>query len=101
MCGDCRIADLFYHCPEPSQGCAKHLLNGPCGGTDERGMGEVHPERRCYWNGVIEAALAEGKFDQLYRIQLPKNPRLQHTSSWRNEVLGLRAETLDLGRPAH
>jgi methylenetetrahydrofolate reductase (NADPH) len=101
MCGDCRIAELFYHCPEPSQGCAKHLLNGPCGGADERGMCEVHPERRCYWNKVIEAALAEGKFDQLYQIQLPKNPRLQHTSSWRNEVLGLRAEAMDLGKPTH
>ncbi len=100
MCGDCRIADLFYRCPEPTQGCAKHQLNGPCGGADLAGNCEVHPERRCYWNGVIETALRSGRFDELYPLQFPKDPSLLHTSSWRNEVLGLRAEPLDLGVPA-
>lgn len=101
MCGDCRIADLFYRCPEPTEGCAKHQLNGPCGGADLNGNCEVHPERRCYWNGVIETALRAGRFEELYPLQFPKDPSLLHTSSWRNEVLGLRAEALDLGKPAH
>lgn len=101
MCGDCRIADLFYRCPEPTAGCAKHQLNGPCGGADLEGNCEVHPERRCYWNGVIETALRAGRLDELYPIQFPKDPSLLHTSSWRNEVLGLRAEALDLGKPTH
>ncbi|MBI2503163.1 MAG: methylenetetrahydrofolate reductase C-terminal domain-containing protein [Candidatus Latescibacteria bacterium] len=101
MCGDCRIADLFYRCPEPTAGCAKHQLNGPCGGADLGGNCEVHPERRCYWNQVVETALRTGRLNDLYPIQFPKDPALQHSSSWRNEVLGLRAEALDLGRPAH
>ena len=101
MCGDCRIADLFYRCPEPTSGCAKHQLNGPCGGADTSGNCEVHPERSCYWNEVIEKALRAGRFEELYPVQFPKDPSLLHTSSWRNEVLGLRAEALDLGKPAH
>jgi len=99
MCGDCRIADLQYQCPEPTNGCAKHQLNGPCGGADEDGMCEVHPERRCYWGQVIEAALIDGNMESLFKIQLPKDPKLLHTSSWRNEVLDLVAQPLDLGHP--
>ena len=99
MCGDCRIADLQYLCPEPTSGCAKRQLNGPCGGADEQGMCEVHPERRCYWGQVIEAALQSDGLENLTRIQLPKDPRLAHTSSWRNEFLDLCSKPLDLGRP--
>jgi methylenetetrahydrofolate reductase (NADPH) len=29
-CGQCRIADTLYICPET---CPKGLTNGPCGGT--------------------------------------------------------------------
>ena len=99
MCGDCRITDLQYLCPEPTSGCAKRQLNGPCGGADEKGMCEVHPERRCYWGQVIEAALLDGNLDNLCKFQQPKDPRLLHTSSWRNEFLELCPETLDYGRP--
>ncbi len=99
MCGDCRIQYLHYLCPEPTRGCAKRLLNGPCGGADEKGMCEVRPERRCYWGEVIERALATGTLPQLAPLQLPKNPRLQHTSSWRNEFLGRCPLPLDLGDP--
>ena len=97
MCGDCRIADLHYLCPEPTRGCAKRLLNGPCGGADTDGMCEVHPERRCYWGKVMEAALSRGEFADLAAIQPPKDPRLQHTSSWRNQAQNLQPAKLDLG----
>ncbi|MDA0746387.1 MAG: methylenetetrahydrofolate reductase C-terminal domain-containing protein, partial [bacterium] len=99
MCGDCRIADLQYLCPEPDHGCAKRQLNGPCGGTDENGMCEVHPERLCYWGEVIQRALRAGQMEDLYRFQIPKDASLLRTSSWRNEVLGLCQEPLDLGCP--
>jgi hypothetical protein len=99
MCGDCRIADLCYLCPEPGRGCAKGLLNGPCGGADEAGRCEVHPERRCYWGEVVERALAEDCLEELSLIQLPKDPQLQHTSSWRNLFLDLCPAPLDLGSP--
>jgi methylenetetrahydrofolate reductase (NADPH) len=96
MCGDCRIPDLQFLCPEPTSGCAKRLTNGPCGGADESGNCEVVPERRCYWGEVIERALKAGEFDTLGAFQLPKDPRLAHTSSWRNEVLGLCPKPLKL-----
>lgn len=99
MCGDCRIPDLQYMCPEPSRGCGKRLTNGPCGGADTQGMCEVFPDRSCYWERVIEAALRGGGLDELTRFQLPKDPQLKHTSSWRNEFLELVPTSLDMGLP--
>jgi hypothetical protein len=99
MCGDCRIPYLQYLCPEPTRGCAKRQINGPCGGADEKGMCEVHPERRCYWGEVIERALATGSLPALAQFQLPKDPRLQHTSSWHNEFTGRCPLPLALGEP--
>lgn len=99
MCGDCRIADLAYMCPEPTSGCAKRLLNGPCAGAALDGGCEVIPERRCYWGKVIEASLASGSVDGLFPLQPPKDPTLVHTSSWRNEVEGKCPIPLDLGMP--
>ena len=60
---------------------------------------EVHPERRCYWNEVVETALRADRFDELYSVQFPKDPSLLHTSSWRNEVMGLIPPPLDLEGP--
>ncbi len=99
MCGDCRIPDLAYMCPEPTQGCAKRLLNGPCAGADLQGGCEVIPERRCYWGQVLEASLAGDGVESLLALQPPKDPSLAHTSSWRNEMEGLCPEPFDLGRP--
>jgi len=99
MCGDCRIPDLQFMCPEPSWGCAKRLLNGPCGGADENGLCEVYPERRCYWGKVIESALQKNEVGELCKFLPPKDHRLLHTSSWRNDVLGLCPKPLELGGP--
>jgi methylenetetrahydrofolate reductase (NADPH) len=98
MCGDCRITDLAYLCPEPTSGCAKRLLNGPCAGADLSGGCEVIPERRCYWGRVIEAQLAGGDLDALQPLQPPKDFSLDHTSSWRNEVLHDCPKLFDVGR---
>ena len=99
MCGDCRIPNLQFLCPEPTNGCAKRLINGPCGGADEEGFCEVVPERRCYWGEVIERAMKAGEVKMLTEFQLPKDPRLVHTSSWRNEVLGLCPKPLKIEDP--
>ncbi|MBT4613212.1 MAG: hypothetical protein HOC05_24405, partial [Gemmatimonadetes bacterium] len=99
MCGDCRIPDLAYLCPEPTAGCAKRLLNGPCAGADLQGGCEVIPERRCYWGRVMEATLATDRVEALFSLQPPKDPTLVHTSSWRNEIEGLCPQPLDLGLP--
>ncbi|MFA6107284.1 MAG: methylenetetrahydrofolate reductase C-terminal domain-containing protein [Candidatus Latescibacterota bacterium] len=99
MCGDCRIPYLHYLCPEPSRGCGKRLVNGPCGGADAAGMCEVYPERRCFWGQVIERALADDALRGLTALHPPKDPRLQHTSSWRNEFLGRCPQPLAVGDP--
>jgi len=62
------------------------------------------PERRCYWGDVIERALKAGEFKQLAGLQMPKDPTLVHSSSWRNELLGmcpkpLRIEDVDCAVP--
>ena len=98
MCGDCRISDLAYLCPEPTAGCAKRLLNGPCAGADLNGGCEVIPERRCYWGRVIEAQLATGDLHALQPLQPPKDFSLVHTSSWRNEVQRRCPDVFDVGR---
>lgn len=97
MCGDCRIAELAYLCPEPTRGCAKRLLNGPCAGADLAGNCEVDPDRPCYWGRVLEAQLLDGGLAPLQSLQPPKDPKLAHTSSWRNEVLGRTAQSFDAG----
>jgi len=99
MCGDCRIPDLHYMCPEPTQGCAKRLINGPCAGAYVDGMCEVDNTRRCYWGRVIEAGLKGDGLESLVPLQPPKDPALVHTSSWRNDSLHLTADKLDLGEP--
>jgi methylenetetrahydrofolate reductase (NADPH) len=100
MCGDCRIADLQYRCPEPARGCFKSLLNGPCGGATVDGRCEVDPARPCYWRLVVESALATGTLAQLYQAQTPRDPALRGTSSWRNFALGQAASPLAIGQPA-
>ena len=97
MCGDCRIQHLAYLCPEPTDGCAKRLLNGPCAGADLAGGCEVIPERRCYWGRVIEAQLADGGLAPLQALQPPKDFSLAHTSSWRNDVLHKVPQLFDVG----
>lgn len=51
-CGDCRLSELAYLCPQ--SGCAKFLLNGPCGGS-LNGWCEVYPKKkRCFYVRIFE-----------------------------------------------
>jgi hypothetical protein len=45
-CGDCVLSDFGGICPVTR--CAKHMLNGPCGGSREDRC-EVRPDRACAW----------------------------------------------------
>ncbi len=82
-CGDCRLADLAYLCPQ--SGCAKYMLNGPCGGS-RNGWCEVYPNhKRCFWVSVYDRLSPLGLTDSLKNDFLPpRDWNLNNTSSWLN-----------------
>jgi ferredoxin len=52
-CGECMLAEFGGICPVTR--CAKHMLNGPCGGsTSERC--EVSADKPCAWQPHLQAA---------------------------------------------
>jgi len=73
-CGDCILAETGGVCPVAR--CAKGLLNGPCGGS-ENGKCEVDPERDCAWALIIEQLKKQGKLHLLEEIRPPKDYQLK------------------------
>ena len=69
-CGDCMLDLTFGICPVA--GCAKTLLNGPCGGSNN-GKCEVDPDVDCAWAKIVDRAEALGRLDDLERIIPPKD----------------------------
>jgi len=76
-CGDCILALTGGICPVAR--CAKGLLNGPCGGSED-GKCEVDPERDCAWALIYEQLKQRGKLQLLDEIRPPKDYQL---SGWR------------------
>ena len=66
-CGDCTLAVFGGICPFTR--CAKKLINGPCGGS-QNGRCEVNSETDCAWHLIIERLKTLGQMDNL-RIYLP------------------------------
>jgi methylenetetrahydrofolate reductase (NADPH) len=89
-CGDCALYEFNYVCPQ--QGCAKHLLNGPCGGSID-GYCEVYPfEKKCFFIKSMERAPSKKQVKKLLlpnsQFYLPpRNWALDKTSSWLNFYL--------------
>ena len=69
-CGDCMLDKTGGICPITR--CAKSLLNGPCGGS-ENGKCEVDPERDCAWALIIERLDKLGRLDELEAVVPPKD----------------------------
>jgi ferredoxin len=69
-CGDCILGLTVGICPIAR--CAKQLLNGPCGGS-QNGVCEVDPDIPCAWQLIWERAVKLGRLDQLLEIQPPKD----------------------------
>ncbi len=90
-CGECRLADLAYLCPQ--SGCAKYLLNGPCGGSRD-GWCEVYPGRkRCFYVRLYERLKRYGLTDSFLSTTLPPRDWSRHnTSSWLNFFKDLEKE---------
>ena len=64
-CGSCRLGQFAGICPISR--CAKHLFNGPCGGSRE-GKCELNPQLECGWQLIYDRAKATDVLDQLESI---------------------------------
>ena len=69
-CGDCMLAEFGGICPVTR--CAKHMLNGPCGGSTEERC-EVAEDKPCAWQLIHKRLSAIGQLDRLEKIQPMKN----------------------------
>jgi ferredoxin len=67
-CGNCRLGEFAGICPITR--CAKHLLNGPCGGSQD-GKCEVHRDLDCGWQLIYQRAGALGVLDTFEEIVPP------------------------------
>jgi len=73
-CGDCVLHLTGGICPITR--CAKSLLNGQCGGTNN-GKCEVEPERDCGWHLIYERLKALGKLENYKKM-----PKLRDYRNW-------------------
>jgi hypothetical protein len=69
-CGDCVLEFTGGICPIAR--CSKHLLNGPCGGS-QGGKCEVDPDIPCVWQEIVDRLTKLGRLDKLERLVPPKN----------------------------
>jgi len=69
-CGDCMLEFTGGLCPIAR--CSKHLLNGPCGGS-QGGKCEVDQDIPCVWQQIVERLTKLGQLDKLEKLVTPKN----------------------------
>ena len=70
-CGDCMLEYTGGICPITR--CAKQLMNGPCGGTDEGGFCEVDPDTPCAWHDIWKRMELLDIQDELMEVRPPKD----------------------------
>ncbi|MGQ9575001.1 MAG: methylenetetrahydrofolate reductase C-terminal domain-containing protein [Thermoguttaceae bacterium] len=71
QCGDCLLGYTGGICP--IVGCAKGLVNGPCGGTTDLGECEVEAGRPCAWAQIYQRLKTVGRLDLLRKIVPPRD----------------------------
>lgn len=76
-CGDCLLGMTGGVCPIAM--CAKSLLNGPCGGPQGDHC-EVDNEVPCAWVKIYERLKAQGRLDDIMKIQPARE--------WQDQVQG-------------
>ena len=70
QCGECELGKFAGICPLTQ--CAKGLLNGPCGGSNN-GKCETDPERDCAWIKIYERLKALGIVEKMNEVVGPKD----------------------------
>lgn len=90
-CGNCITSLTGGICPIAR--CSKHLLNGPCGGS-EKGKCEVDPQRiDCVWQLIYDRLKNLGRLEDLSRMLPAKDWRPASDGGVRHTV---REHLLDL-----
>ena len=69
-CGNCVLNLTGGICPITR--CAKSLLNGPCGGS-QNGRCEVNSETDCAWQLIYDRLTRIGQLDRLLEVEPPKD----------------------------
>ena len=64
-CGDCVLHLTGGLCPVAR--CAKSLMNGPCGGS-QNGRCEIHSDVPCIWQSVYEKLNGLGRQEQMLEL---------------------------------
>ena len=82
-CGDCIIHLTAGICPIAR--CAKSLLNGPCGGS-QNGHCEVSPDIPCAWDQIVKALEGQGRLELLSVNIPPKDWRASRNGGPRRIV---------------
>ena len=67
-CGNCRLGEFAGICPLTR--CAKRMLNGPCGGSQD-GKCEVNANLDCGWQLINDRAVALGVLERFDEIVPP------------------------------
>ncbi len=70
LCGDCILHKTAGICPVIR--CAKSILNGPCGGS-QNGKCEIRPDLECAWQLIYDRMRDLGRLSELTAIQPPKD----------------------------
>lgn len=69
-CGSCMLGVTGGICPIAR--CAKQLLNGPCGGSQD-GVCEINPDTPCAWQLIYDRLAAQGRLELIMEIQPAKD----------------------------
>jgi len=75
-CGNCKLAYFAAVCPLTR--CAKKLLNGPCGGSNN-GKCEVSPDLDCAWQMIYDRLMALNQLDRLKEFVPPNDWSTSHS----------------------
>jgi ferredoxin len=82
-CGSCVLHQYGGVCPVSR--CAKHMLNGPCSGSQEDHC-EVNRERPCAWQLIYQRLKDIGQLGELKKIKPPKNWRPSQSGGCRTII---------------
>ncbi|MFC1926090.1 methylenetetrahydrofolate reductase C-terminal domain-containing protein [Chloroflexota bacterium] len=73
QCGHCVLGETAGICPITA--CNKHLLNGPCGGTNN-GKCEVDKDKDCAWTLIYRRLNEQNRLDLMKKYQPIKNSQV-------------------------
>lgn len=73
QCGQCVLGWTAGICPITY--CHKHMVNGPCGGTNN-GKCEVDKEKDCAWTLIYQRLKEQGRLDLMRKYQPIKNSQV-------------------------